>query len=74
MISIKDLRNLKAFNKEDGEWYDVGEIHICAGGVMVYGTGVRIANGWVTCCEGYDHECQVDLYYPVDNGEWEQVL
>lgn len=77
MITVKDLYNLKAFYKEDMEWYDVLTIRFEPGGIFVSLTGhnpTHIKDGWVTCWEGYSHECQVDLFYVTESGELEQVL
>jgi len=50
-----------AWNKNNGQAYDVYSIEFLAGGIKVEGTGVPIGNGWATCNDGYAHDCDVVL-------------
>lgn len=57
---VRELK-FRAWNKK-GEFYSgVGEIHFLQGGIMVYGPGVYIGNGWATKDNGFEHECDVVL-------------
>lgn len=67
MITIKDLRNLKAYNINTMEWYDVWKIEFNPAGIYVWviednDDSHIIPHGWVTCFERYNHECVIELY------------
>ena len=57
---IRDIE-FRAFEKRGQFMSNVGELNFLQGGMMVYGPGVSLGNGWASCEKEFSHTCDVIL-------------
>jgi len=57
------MRTIKfrAWNKQDKTMNDVSYLSFLQGGIKADGAGYYLGNGWATCNERFNHDCDVKL-------------